>query len=314
MDRVRTKICGLTRPEDAAACAALGVDYLGIVFASSPRQISERQARDVRAAVPRVASGAASGAVSGAASGAVSGAASGAASGAVSGVASGAVSGAASGAVSGAASGAVSAVASGPLLVGVFVDAPLEQVVHLVRAVALDVVQLHGRESAAFAQALRQQCPVRIIHALAPRGDARDWIEDPAAHPEADGPDKPDKPDRPDGADGPDGPDKPDGADGPDRPDGADFLLLDLPKDLPKDLSPGERSARQAALWRFAAREARRGERIFLAGGLTPTNVRAAIEAVGPFAVDVAGGVECQPGIKDREKVAAFLKEVHTCR
>lgn len=47
--------------------------------------------------------------------------------------------------------------------------------------------------------------------------------------------------------------------------------------------------------------------RVILAGGLTPFNVRSAIEQVRPFAVDVASGVESSPGIKDHGLLRAFL-------
>jgi phosphoribosylanthranilate isomerase len=46
---------------------------------------------------------------------------------------------------------------------------------------------------------------------------------------------------------------------------------------------------------------------VILAGGLTPENVGDAIRGVRPYAVDVASGVEQLPGIKDREKVKAFI-------
>lgn len=49
---------------------------------------------------------------------------------------------------------------------------------------------------------------------------------------------------------------------------------------------------------------------VFLAGGLSPENVGAAIERVRPAAVDVASGVESAPGIKDSEKMARFFRAV----
>jgi phosphoribosylanthranilate isomerase len=58
------------------------------------------------------------------------------------------------------------------------------------------------------------------------------------------------------------------------------------------------------------AREAKRYGPIVLAGGLTPENVAEAIRQVRPFAVDVAGGVELAPGVKDPEKLRAFFAAV----
>ena len=49
---------------------------------------------------------------------------------------------------------------------------------------------------------------------------------------------------------------------------------------------------------------------IFLAGGLTPKNVAAAIGQVHPFAVDVASGIESSPGIKDHGMMKAFVEIV----
>jgi indole-3-glycerol phosphate synthase len=51
------------------------------------------------------------------------------------------------------------------------------------------------------------------------------------------------------------------------------------------------------------------GDRLVLAGRLGPDNVRAAIRAVRPWAVDAASRLEAAPGIKDREKVRAFVLE-----
>nr|WP_320162411.1 phosphoribosylanthranilate isomerase [uncultured Methanoregula sp.] len=47
---------------------------------------------------------------------------------------------------------------------------------------------------------------------------------------------------------------------------------------------------------------------VILAGGLTPENVAEAIAAVHPYAVDVATGVETAPGIKDVNKMRAFIQ------
>ena len=47
--------------------------------------------------------------------------------------------------------------------------------------------------------------------------------------------------------------------------------------------------------------------RVMLAGRLGPDNVREAVRAVRPWAVDAASQLEAEPGIKDHEKVRAFV-------
>jgi phosphoribosylanthranilate isomerase len=49
---------------------------------------------------------------------------------------------------------------------------------------------------------------------------------------------------------------------------------------------------------------------IILAGGLKIENVGEAIRSVRPFAIDVCSGVESSPGVKDEEKMRAFMAEV----
>jgi indole-3-glycerol phosphate synthase/phosphoribosylanthranilate isomerase len=48
--------------------------------------------------------------------------------------------------------------------------------------------------------------------------------------------------------------------------------------------------------------------RVMLAGGLAADNVRDAIEAVGPWAVDSSSRLESAPGVKDHERVRAYVE------
>lgn len=77
---------------------------------------------------------------------------------------------------------------------------------------------------------------------------------------------------------------------------GADAILLDGP-------DPG---SGRAFSWAEAAPLVG-ASRVVVAGGLTPENVHRAVEAVRPYAVDVASGVETAPGLKDQAKVRAFV-------
>ena len=64
--------------------------------------------------------------------------------------------------------------------------------------------------------------------------------------------------------------------------------------------------AGQTADWAKAASIAR-DTHIFLAGGLTPENVIPAIRQVQPWGVDVASGIEVEPGIKDPQLMRKFI-------
>lgn len=105
--RVRVKICGITRAEDALAAERAGADAIGLIFA-----LRSRRRVDLVAAAAIVAE-------------------------------------------------------LGPFLtrVGVFVDAPLDEVREAVRRLRLGAVQLHGAEPASYAKALRGE--VAVVKAVA---------------------------------------------------------------------------------------------------------------------------------------------------
>jgi phosphoribosylanthranilate isomerase len=80
-----------------------------------------------------------------------------------------------------------------------------------------------------------------------------------------------------------------------------DFHLLDAHR-------PGTHGGTGESFdWEFLA-DRRSEVPLILAGGLTPDNVDEAIAVAHPFAVDVASGVEAEPGIKDHALMAAFAE------
>jgi phosphoribosylanthranilate isomerase len=83
----------------------------------------------------------------------------------------------------------------------------------------------------------------------------------------------------------------------------ADAFLLDA-------YTPGKRGGTGKTFNWNLARPIASSVRVILAGGLTPVNVGHAIRAVQPYAVDVCGGVEGEPGKKDRQLLRAFIEEV----
>jgi len=141
--------------------------------------------------------------------------------------------------------------------VGIFVDAPADEVEAVAAEVGLDLVQLHGNESVAYCRGFAARA-IRAVRV----GTAAD-LEVLANHP-------------------------------------ASLFLLDTP-------SAGFGGSGRTFDWTLAAAAHAHGRRFFLAGGLTPDNVAAAVAAVKPYGVDVAGGVERAPGIKDHDLVRRFI-------
>src|SRR4029077_16822604 len=50
--RPRTKVCGITTPDDAAMAARAGADFVGVVLTESPRRVTAPRARDIAQALP----------------------------------------------------------------------------------------------------------------------------------------------------------------------------------------------------------------------------------------------------------------------
>ncbi len=72
---------------------------------------------------------------------------------------------------------------------------------------------------------------------------------------------------------------------------------------------PGARGGTgKVADWDLARRAVAVASPLILAGGLNPDNVAEAVQAVGPYGVDAASGVEREPGKKDHERVRDFIR------
>src|SRR5689334_9349363 len=78
----------------------------------------------------------------------------------------------------------------------------------------------------------------------------------------------------------------------------ADYYLVDT-------YAPGYGGSGEAFPWSWL--EGLRSEKLILAGGLHTGNVAEAIRQVRPYGVDVCTGVEAAPGVKDHEKLKAFI-------
>jgi phosphoribosylanthranilate isomerase len=156
-------------------------------------------------------------------------------------------------------------------VVGVFVNATLEQVVRTAEEVGLTMLQFHGDEGPVFCAEAARRTGAKTIKAARVRGG-----EDIQAL----------------------------------APFHTDFHLLDTYVDGVRG-GTGETFA-----WDLVRLHTPRGPRgsspvpVILAGGLTAENVAEAIAVVRPFAVDVAGGIESAPGIKDLAKLTAFAEAV----
>jgi phosphoribosylanthranilate isomerase len=209
--RVRIKICGLTRAEDARLALIVGADYLGFIFARSPRRIDPETAEAIMRNLGKERSGK----------------------------------------------------LSGVERVGVFVNADRGFIEETVRRAGLTMLQLHGDEDPQYCT----QFELPVIKALRIRD--RSIIDQIENYP-------------------------------------TPYILLE-PYVRGKHGGTGVQ-----ANWKLAAELIRTFPEkcFFLAGGLGPENVLAAIAAVQPFAVDASSALESRPGIKDKQLVKKFIEAV----
>ncbi|MCR4437059.1 MAG: phosphoribosylanthranilate isomerase [Clostridiales bacterium] len=161
--------------------------------------------------------------------------------------------------------------------VGVFVNEDIQKVVEIVGLCGLDVVQLHGEETPLYVESLRKA----LSRPATPQGREAGKVEIWKAVRVA-------------GAESLQGLENYQ----------ADAFLLDAYREGQYGGTGGTFN------WEVAA-EVHKKYRIVLAGGLNRENVREAISAVRPFAVDVSSGVETD-GIKDEIKIRELIREVRT--
>lgn len=242
------KICGVNTPEAGVVAAEAGADFIGLIFAAkSARQVTIEKAKMIAESVRKVRKTAPLRAPRAIATSPGSAAE---------------WFGKQTGDLA-----ATIAKGSGPLLVGVFVDHPLEFIQKAIAECGLDIVQLHGHESEDFADFL----PVPATKAL------HIGAGETAA------------------------------AVGKTMEPGVGHVSTYLLDTLVADGRSQQGGSGVTFDWSIAAGLAKEMP-FFLAGGLTPENVADAVKQVRPWAVDVASGVEAEKGVKDLEKIKAFVK------
>lgn len=169
--------------------------------------------------------------------------------------------------------------------VGVFVNAPAEQVISYHNVGIIDIAQLHGNENEEYIKKLHD-AGLTVIKAFKMKKTGENINLAGNGNTET--------------------PEKPAGdtiteTSGKSTDDviteavksSADYIMFDPGK--------GEGATFNWQLIKGIKRE------FFLAGGLTPENIEKAVETVQPFAVDVSSGIETD-GHKDPDKMSAFVK------
>ncbi|KAL9179412.1 hypothetical protein ACHAXT_008702 [Thalassiosira profunda] len=160
-----------------------------------------------------------------------------------------------------------------PLVVGVFQNHPLNVVKETVEQSGLDMVQLHGSEGMAAANSNNFGVPALRVVDIELGGEAKSSKEIAAAI--------------------------------LDKVTSDPAAIL-LDTSIKGDKHGGGGTGKTFD-WTIAESIQNLGLPVIIAGGLTPENISDAVSNMRPWGVDVAGGVEASPGVKDHEKVKQFV-------
>ncbi|KAH0589132.1 hypothetical protein H2248_004899 [Termitomyces sp. 'cryptogamus'] len=198
---------------------------------------------------------------------------------------------------------------SRPLLVGVFQDAPLAEILHAVSYAQLDLVQLHGSEPID----LPHHIPVPVIRVFhVGKGSGADGITRAGVHQFVLLDSLRDDGSKLSGGSG----ETVDWNFARSVVDAGEIVRTAHSYSLPTQPAPSTNNGKQKEDAAVAATAVKAVSPklplpIILAGGLNPTNVAEAIKTVRPWAVDVASGVETEDRKgKDLNKVLAFVQAV----
>jgi phosphoribosylanthranilate isomerase len=155
--------------------------------------------------------------------------------------------------------------------VGVFVDQPPEEVMHIMDVVGLDIAQLHGSESPEYCR--------QILQRAAPSPEGRRQVIKAIGLQDG----------------------------GPpmlDQYDAGMLILIDAH-------DPSRYGGTGRTVNWNSARGIAAARKTILSGGLNPENIVRAVETVRPYGVDASSGVESAPGVKDAARLKLFFEALN---
>jgi len=252
---VIVKVCGIVREEDARTAISAGANLIGVIFAKSKRQASLDQAQTVVREVRRFGERAAIVPVR------------------------------SSPTFVERCGHLRAACRRTPLVVGVFMDQPAEEVIASASSAGVDAIQLHGGESPDSVGELRKSLSgvwiLKVVH-LPPRSDCDERSKSmEVLKSKLDA-----------------------------YSSVCDAILLDT-------AVKGSNSGGTGATfdWDIVKQvQTDWNVPVIVAGGLTDNNVGELITSIGPYGVDVASGVEDSPGCKNVEKTTAYVRNAKRAR